>query len=113
MCARCAPFVLTVLILIPDLPSPRGAPPTRPRWTTNFPYKAHCTRRNGEFQHQCVLLMYWLINNLFPTSVGINTFITVMLQAVMVERLQNKAHTSALSSLSSCMAAKLLLSVQT
>ena len=26
-----------------------------------------------------VLLMYWRINNLFPTSVGINTFITIML----------------------------------
>ena len=63
--------------------SPRGAP--------LVDQKAHCIRRNGEFQHQCVLLMYWVINNLFPTSVGTNTFITIMLwhspQAVMVERL--------------------------
>ena len=26
--------------------------------------------------------MYWLINNLFPTNVGINTFITIMLLAL-------------------------------
>ena len=26
--------------------------------------------------------MYWLMNNLFPTSVGINTFITIMLLAL-------------------------------
>ena len=38
--------------------------------------------RNGEFRHQCALLGYWVTNNLFPTSVGINTFITIMLRAL-------------------------------
>ena len=28
--------------------------------------------------------MYWLINNLFPTSVGINTFVTTMLLALAI-----------------------------
>ena len=77
---RTTAVLLPIPTLTPDLPSP--SPPGRPEWTANLPYKGHYRRRNGEFQHHCVLLMYWLIDNLVPTGVGINTFITIMLLAL-------------------------------
>ena len=80
--ARRTTFVLTIPTLTPDSPSPGGAPPSRPEGTANLPYKARCINRNSSIQHQCVSLMYWLINSLSPTSVGINTFLTIMLLAL-------------------------------
>ena len=44
---RHATFALAVPLLTPDLPSPREAPPSRPEWTADLPYKARCTKRNS------------------------------------------------------------------
>ena len=75
-------FVSTIPTLTPNFPSPRKAPQVNQEWTANLPYKARCKSRNSRIQHQSVLLMYLLLNNLFPTSVGINTCITIMLPAL-------------------------------
>ena len=75
-----ATFVVTSPTLTPDLPSPRGAPQVDQSGPQTFPTQH--ARQNGQFQHQCVLLMFWLVNNLFPTSAGINTFIIIMLSAL-------------------------------
>ena len=84
--ARRATFVLSIPTLTPESPSPeeppQRSPSSRPEWTANLPYKACRVSRNSRIQHQCVPLMYWLRNSLFPTSVGINTFLTLMLLAL-------------------------------
>ena len=80
--AQSATFVLTILTLSPDLPSPREAPPNRPERTANPSHKARCIRRNRGSQRQHMSLLMRLTNSIISTSVGVNTFSTKMLLAL-------------------------------
>ena len=56
------------------------SPPSRPHCTAHFPYKARCIIK----QYLCIqqlqlLFVLYLTNNIGPTSVGVNTFITIVL----------------------------------
>ena len=48
----------------------RSRQPSRPQWTANLPYKARC------------MSLLCPTNGIIPTSVGVNTFSTIMLLAL-------------------------------
>ena len=59
-----------------------GSPPSRPHWTANLPCKARCISRNLRIQQHTMSLRMSSINNIISTSVGVNTFRTIVLHTL-------------------------------
>ena len=59
-----------------------GSPRSRLHWTANVSCKARYTSRNMRIQQHKMSLRMRLTNNIIPTSVGVNTFTTIVLLTV-------------------------------